>query len=46
MNLMLSARELGYDSCPMIGFDPVKVSEVLGFQYSDMENAENVDFLP
>lgn len=30
MNLMLTARALGYDSCPMIGFDPAKVSEVLG----------------
>ena len=30
MNLMLSARAMGYDSCPMIGFDPAKVSEVLG----------------
>ena len=30
MNVMLAARELGYDSCPMIGFDPVRVSEILG----------------
>ena len=30
MNLMLAARAMGYDSCPMIGFDPAKVSEVLG----------------
>lgn len=30
MNLMLFARELGYDSGPMIGFDPAQVSEVLG----------------
>ena len=30
MNLMLSARALGYDSCPMIGFDPAQVSKVLG----------------
>ena len=30
MNLMLAATELGYGSCPMIGFDPEKVSEVLG----------------
>ena len=30
MNLMLAAQELGYDSCPMIGFDPAQVSEVVG----------------
>jgi nitroreductase len=30
MNLMLTAKELGYDSCPMIGFDPAQVSEILG----------------
>ena len=30
MGVMLTARELGYDSCPMIGFDPVQVSEILG----------------
>lgn len=30
MTLMLSARALGYDSGPMIGFDPAQVSEVLG----------------
>ena len=30
MNLMLSAQTLGYDSCPMIGFDPAKVSEAVG----------------
>jgi nitroreductase len=29
MTLMLAARELGYDSCPMIGFDPEKVTELL-----------------
>lgn len=29
MSLMLRARELGYDTCPMSGFDPVQVSEVL-----------------
>ena len=28
-NLMLSAKELGYDSCPMIGFDQDKVSEII-----------------
>ena len=30
MALMLSARALGYDSCPMIGFEPNQVSEVVG----------------
>lgn len=29
MTLMLAARELGYDSCPMIGFDPVAVAELI-----------------
>lgn len=29
MNLMLMAKEMGYDSCPLIGFDPAKVSEAL-----------------
>lgn len=28
--VMLLAKDMGYDSCPMIGFDPAKVSEVLG----------------
>ncbi len=27
--LMLSAKSMGYDSCPMIGFDPVKVAEIV-----------------
>ena len=27
--IMLAARALGYDSCPMIGFDPVKVAEII-----------------
>jgi nitroreductase len=30
MNLMLSAQALGYESCPMIGFDPGQVSDALG----------------
>ena len=30
MNLMLAAQALGYESCPMIGFDPVQVSEAIG----------------
>ncbi|MFT4537959.1 MAG: nitroreductase [Planctomycetota bacterium] len=30
MNIMLMAKDMGYDSCPLIGFDPAKVSEVLG----------------
>ena len=29
MTLMLAARELGYDSCPMIGFDGEKVAELV-----------------
>lgn len=27
--LMLAAKAMGYDSCPMIGFDPVKVAEIV-----------------
>jgi nitroreductase len=27
--LMLAAKSLGYDSCPMIGFDPEKVAELI-----------------
>jgi nitroreductase len=27
--LMLTAKAMGYDSCPMIGFDPVKVAEII-----------------
>lgn len=30
MTMMLMARDMGYDSCPMIGFDPKKVSEICG----------------
>jgi nitroreductase len=29
MTLMLAARGMGYDSCPMVGFDPVKVAELI-----------------
>ncbi|MCH6256956.1 nitroreductase family protein [Puniceicoccaceae bacterium K14] len=29
MTLMLAAKELGYDSCPMIGFDGAKVAELI-----------------
>jgi nitroreductase len=28
-SLMLAAKAMGYDSCPMIGFDPVKVGEII-----------------
>ncbi len=28
--IMLSAKALGYDSCPMIGFDPQAVGEIIG----------------
>ncbi len=27
--IMLSARAMGYDSCPMIGFDPFAVAKVI-----------------
>ena len=27
--IMLAAKSMGYDSCPMIGFDQVKVAEVI-----------------
>lgn len=27
--LMLAAKAMGYDSCPMIGFDPVKVGQII-----------------
>lgn len=27
--LMLAAKGMGYDSCPMIGFDPAKVAEII-----------------
>ena len=30
MNIMLAAQELGYESCPLIGFDPAQVSAVVG----------------
>ncbi len=30
MNIMLMATEMGYQSCPMIGFDPAQVSEIVG----------------
>lgn len=29
MTLMLAAKDMGYDSCPMIGFDGDKVSEII-----------------
>tara|TARA_B100002019_G_C21258905_1_gene595525 strand:+ start:1045 stop:1647 length:603 start_codon:yes stop_codon:yes gene_type:complete len=29
MTLMLAAKGMGYDSCPMIGFDSAKVSELI-----------------
>lgn len=28
-NLMIAAKAMGYDSCPMVGFDPVKVAETI-----------------
>ena len=27
--IMLAAKAMGYDSCPMIGFDPVRVAELI-----------------
>ena len=27
--LMLAAKSMGYDSCPMIGFDPLKVAKII-----------------
>ncbi len=27
--IMLAAKAMGYDSCPIIGFDPVKVAEII-----------------
>lgn len=27
--IMLAAKSMGYDSCPMIGFDPVKTAELI-----------------
>jgi len=27
--MMLAAKAMGYDSCPMIGFDPVRVAELI-----------------
>lgn len=29
-SLMLLAKDMGYDSCPMIGFDPAAVAEIVG----------------
>ena len=26
---MLAAKSMGYDSCPMIGFDPQKVADII-----------------
>lgn len=30
MNLMLVAKDMGYDTCPMIGYDAAKVAEIVG----------------
>jgi len=27
--IMLAAKTMGYDSCPMIGFDPQKVAQII-----------------
>lgn len=29
MNIMLAAKEMGYDTCPMVGFDFDKISELI-----------------
>lgn len=29
MTLMLAAKEMGYDSCPMVGYDPAVVSDLI-----------------
>ena len=29
MTLMLAAKDMGYDSCPMVGFDPVEVAKLI-----------------
>lgn len=36
MTLMYAAKNKGYDSCPMIGFDPVKVGQIIGLSESDL----------
>lgn len=28
--IMIAAKAMGYDTCPMIGFDPEKVAEIIG----------------
>ena len=28
--IMLAAKAMGYDSCPMIGFDPDQVADLIG----------------
>jgi nitroreductase len=30
MNMMLVAKDMGYDTCPMIGYDAAKVAEIVG----------------
>jgi len=32
--IMLAARGMGYDTCPMIGFDPLKVGEIVNLPKS------------
>ena len=33
---MLAAKSMGYDSCPMIGFDPEKVAELINLPEDHM----------
>lgn len=34
--IMLAAKSMGYDSCPMIGFDPARVAEVINLPEDHM----------
>ena len=34
--LMLTAKAMGYDSCPMIGYDPAKVAEIINLPKDHM----------
>src|SRR5690606_3046908 len=40
--IMLAARAMGYDSCPMIGFDPAKVAEIIKDRKSTRLNSSHV----
>lgn len=36
MTLMFASKNKGYDTCPMIGFDAKKVSEIIGLSATDL----------